>query len=444
MRIDAATGPTTRQAWWITGVLGMASYLDAAAIAGTGTALVLYQKSLGLSGGDIGALSALLTFSIAIGALVGGRLGDRFGRRRIFAVTMIMFAVGAGLLTAAPGVGFLYAGLVILGLSSGADLPVSLSMIGEAAPAGKRGQMVGSTNFLWVLGIVGVILIGIFFGALGATGARIIYGHLFVISILVLICRSGIPESAKWRQAADTRTASVAINGAASDIGALRQLAHSRFLLPVIALGLFFGIANISANTNGQFQTYVYVNVAGLDVPTASLFGLIGIGIGLASTLLFVRLVDGVGARRWMLRVAAVLAICAFVLPAAVGVTPATIITSTILFSIGGGIMGEPMYKVWSQEIIPVLFRSSVQGITIAFTRLLAAAIALVTPAIIATGATNLYWFLTGTTVIAVTIGLFWLPRFQRADDEAGISADGAVPIGGVDDGVAVKHGTAQ
>lgn len=419
-------GPTTRQAWWITVVLGMASYLDAASIAGTGTALVLYQKALGLTGDDIGRLSAMLTLSIAIGALVGGRLGDRFGRRRVFAVTMVLLAAGALLLTLAISPAFIYVGLVLLGLSSGADLPVSLSMIGEAAPDDKRGAMIGFTNFLWIFGIVGVILIGIFFGSLGATGARIIYGHILVIAIVVLILRAGIPESAKWRRAEETRTDAIGAVDAV-DIGALRRLFGSRFVLPVIGLGLFFAIANISANTNGQFQTYVYVNVAGLDVPTASLFGLISIAVGLASVLVFMRLVDKVRARRVMLWVAAVMALAAFLVPATLGVGAATIIASTILFSLGGGIMGEPMYKVWSQEIIPVLFRSSVQGITIAFTRLVAAGVALFTPAIIATGATNLYWFLTGTTLVAVLLGLFWLPRFSRADDAAGIDRTGSV-----------------
>ncbi|MBT2501698.1 MFS transporter [Curtobacterium sp. ISL-83] len=420
----------------------MASYLDAAAIAGTGTALVLYQKPLGLSGGDIGLLSALLTFSIAIGALVGGRLGDRFGRRRVFALTMILFALGALLLTLALTPSFIYIGLVVLGLASGADLPVSLSMIGEAAPAARRGQMIGLSHGLWVVGIVATILIGISFGALGETGARVIYAHLLVVSILVLIFRAGIPESAKWKRAEDTRTASIAVGGG-TDIGALKQLLSSRFIVPVVALGLFFAIANISANTNGQFQTYVYVNVAGLDVPTASLFGLISIGVGFVSLFMFMRLVDGERTRQFMLWGAALLATVGFLLPAVLGVHAGTIITSTILYSVGGGIIGEPMYKVWSQEIIPVLFRSSVQGVTIAFTRTIAAVVALVTPAIIATGATNLYWFLTGTTVVAAALGLFWLPRFRRADDEAGIDETGSVAIHAAPSTSSVIPGTA-
>ena len=63
--------------WYIGVVSGMASYIDSAAIVSNGTALVIYQKTLGITALEIGMLSGLLTLSIAAGAFGGGRLGDR-------------------------------------------------------------------------------------------------------------------------------------------------------------------------------------------------------------------------------------------------------------------------------------------------------------------------------------------------------------------------------
>ena len=66
-----------RSAWRVAILAGMASYLDAGSIITSGGALVLYKNHFGITLGQIGELSAMLTFLFAIGALIGGRLGDR-------------------------------------------------------------------------------------------------------------------------------------------------------------------------------------------------------------------------------------------------------------------------------------------------------------------------------------------------------------------------------
>lgn len=124
MRPDHSS-PSTAHPWWVALICGMASYIDSAAIVSSGTALVLYQHSIGITEGQIGALSATLTLSIAVGALTGGRLGDRYGRRRVFLTTMAMIVIGSALLVLAPGFAMLMVGMMLVGLGSGADLPVS-------------------------------------------------------------------------------------------------------------------------------------------------------------------------------------------------------------------------------------------------------------------------------------------------------------------------------
>ena len=89
--------------WFRTTAAGMASYLDAAAIISTGTALALYVGPLGISDAQFGQYSAILTFMIAVGALIGGRLGDLYGRRRVFLATMALYTVGAIVMAAATG-----------------------------------------------------------------------------------------------------------------------------------------------------------------------------------------------------------------------------------------------------------------------------------------------------------------------------------------------------
>lgn len=68
--------------WYIGTVSGMASYIDSAAIVSSGTALVIYSKTIGVTAGQIGIFSGVLTLCIALGAFFGGRLGDMFGRKK--------------------------------------------------------------------------------------------------------------------------------------------------------------------------------------------------------------------------------------------------------------------------------------------------------------------------------------------------------------------------
>ncbi|WP_237932689.1 MFS transporter, partial [Buttiauxella sp. S19-1] len=139
--------------WYVGVVSGMASYIDSAAIVSNGTALVIYQKAIGITSADIGVLSGVLTLCIAIGAFLGGRLGDRLGRRKVFIATMAMIVLGSLMLAFGEVFVVLLAGTMFVGLATGADLPVSLATIAEAANDNNRGKIIGLSNLLWLVGI---------------------------------------------------------------------------------------------------------------------------------------------------------------------------------------------------------------------------------------------------------------------------------------------------
>lgn len=421
--MSAAPGatPKSRSPWWVAVVAGMASFLDAGAIVATGTALVLYQDLFSLTGGDIARLSALLTVMIAIGAFVGGRLGDRYGRRRVFTLTMILYIVGAALLTGAVDASMLYIGLTLVGLAAGADLPVSLAMIAETASDAQRGRMVSFTHVLWVAGILAPTTVAIFVGDLGATGARVLYGMLLVVAAVVLVLRTGLPESKEWKHANDVRTGVIRTDGTVvSQDASIRDLFRSRYILPLVALGLFFSIGNITANTLGQFNTYLYVNAAGSSVSTASTISLASYAFNLLAMFFVVRFI-GTRYRMVVFAAGAIITLFAYGIPAAVGVSLATLIALSFLSALGGPMAGEPIFKVWSQELFPTLYRGTAQGIMIAFTRLVAAGVALFTPGLIDLGARTLFVLLVCTTLVAVCIGFFWIPRLPKAEGLTGL-----------------------
>ena len=72
-------------------------------------------------------------FGAAIGALIGGRLSDKYGRKFIYTYNLLIYIVGALFIIFAMNFPMLLAGFLIMGLSVGAGVPASWSYIAEMA-----------------------------------------------------------------------------------------------------------------------------------------------------------------------------------------------------------------------------------------------------------------------------------------------------------------------
>lgn len=394
--------------WHVGVVSGMASYIDAAAIVSSGIALVIYQHTIGLGADQIGILSATLTFCIAIGALVGGRLGDRFGRRSVFMVTMAMIVVGSALLVFTTSFAMLFVGTVLVGLGTGADLPVSLATIGEACDDRNRGKIIGLSNLLWVGGIIGTIAIASVAGGLGRLGGQIMLGQVGVIAFVLFFLRIGIPESASWAQARDERRAGVQTIRA--DKVAFRDLMGAQYRRPFLALMGFYCLVNLAANTGGQFGTYLAVNVVGISVELNSQIGLAMFPVGLIAGLWFMKIVDTQRRMNYFALGAVVYAL-GFILPVVFGFNLATLIVMQLCQGVGGAFAFEGILKVWMQESFPTLLRSQAQGYIIAIARFAAGALALVTPRLMGAGPQVLYAGLSLLVVVGLLIAWFTFRR---------------------------------
>lgn len=413
--------------WKVATLAGMASYLDAGAIVTNGGALVLY-KGLGVTDQQISQLSAILTFMFAFGALFGGRLGDRFGRRKVFTVTMVGLCLGTAIMAAAPNVGLLYLGIPLLGFAIGADLPVSMAMISEEAPTGAKGKLVAFSHVLWMLAIATVMLLQVFVGDLGVTGGRIMWLHLTIVALVVLILRSTMPESAEWQRARERAMShETSDQGNELEVVTLRQLFSKPFVFPLIGLALFYGIVNLSANTGGQFSTLLYTEFAGLTVSQAGLVGLVGLGVGLVMSFGFMRIID-TKYRYVFFLVGGIIYTLAQALPLIFGVHAWSLVGWSVLSAVGGMFAGEPMWKIWSQELFPTLLRSTSQGFTTFFTRILAALMALVTASLMAAGSAVLFAILTAAVAFTTLLGWFWLRRMPKGEDVEAALAAGATP----------------
>ncbi|MFE7275773.1 MFS transporter [Streptomyces sp. NPDC057623] len=405
----------TRSPWKTAILAGMASYLDAAALVTSGIAIGgYYAGPLQLGAGTIASLLGLQTLAFAAGALFGGRLGDRFGRRKVFTLSLVLYAAGVLLLLVAGGPALLYAGVIATGLAIGADLPVSLALVNEEAPPGKKGTMVVFSGMLWLAGIVVVLGLSSFMGAQGILGGRILFAHLLVVAVVVVLLRLTLRESAEWaaaRRAADARPTAVSET---NEFSGVRDLFRAPTVYALLATGLYYATWNLGANTLGQFGTFLWTALANGEVAQFSQLTLLGLPIGFLAGLLFMRVVDRPARHAWFAAGTALIVI-AWLLPALLGPSRFTLVAVMLISGLGNSFAGESIYKVWSQELFPTLLRATAQGVTMAFTRAVAGFAALGTPAF-ALGHTQLFFgLLLALMLVAALIGLVWVPHLPKA-----------------------------
>ena len=98
--------------------------------------------------------------SFAAGIITAAALGDRFGRRTVFHVGLLLFTVASALCALAPNLPDLVAARAVQGLGAAAVMPLSLTILTAAFPAERRGLIVGVYGGLAGLAVAAGPLIG--------------------------------------------------------------------------------------------------------------------------------------------------------------------------------------------------------------------------------------------------------------------------------------------
>lgn len=389
---------------WFTATLGgMASYLDGATIVTVGMTSVILQKQFHMSSWSVGALNSVLMFMFATGAVIGGRLGDLLGRRKVYAVDLVVYAAGVVTVLCAPNQTVLFVGVIITGLAMGADVPTSLALMAEEARAGRQSSTVAYAQTLWLAGVAVVQILGYFVGNLGLTGSRILFAHLLVVSVIVWILRRGVPESADWQRSRDIPL----------ERRDLRAVFRKPYGVGLLATGLYFVVSGIMPNTVGQFGAFLVVNLGHSTVQVFSLIGWATMVVGIGVALLFQRLADS-PVRRTLLVIGLVSLAAGPVVAVLGNFSLGALVVLFIANTIAGTWAGEGLYKVWSQEIFPTRIRSTAQGLTFGAARYAMAVFGLFTPTLVQGRPTLFMGILVALGIVATVVGLLWLPRLPR------------------------------
>lgn len=136
-----------------------------------------------------------------VGALLGGWLSDKIGRRVMFLATMIMFIIFAIVQAFVTSVGWLVIVRLILGIPLGSDISNGYTYIMDSMPKGKREVMGNRWQFMFAVGEVltlAVIAVFLIIDLPHELVWRVTLGLGAVPALIILLLRHDLPETAVW------------------------------------------------------------------------------------------------------------------------------------------------------------------------------------------------------------------------------------------------------
>ena len=153
-------------------------------------------REFGLDPTRTGLIASAGFVGMFLGAAVSGRLADRYGRRNVFQVTLIVFSIGSLLSAAAPSFELLLAARVVTGLGLGGELPVVSTLVSEYAPRASRGRFIVLLESFWAYGTIlaGVVALLV----LPAFGWRAAFLVGALPALYVAYLRRALPESPRY------------------------------------------------------------------------------------------------------------------------------------------------------------------------------------------------------------------------------------------------------
>ena len=283
-------------------------------------ALIFIKREFGLTTTDEEIVVSGVLLGATLGAIVGGKAADLFGRRRVLLVTAAIFGIGALASAVAPSPTVLIVSRVVLGLAIGlasTNVPVYLS---EVAPPHARGWVVSLFQLAVTIGIVVAYLTDYAFASV--EGWRWMLGLAVAPALVFGTGMFFLPETPRWlirggqhdvahrvlvriRELADV---DIEIEEIKASLAQQTEGGHWTDLLrrqarPALIIGL--GLAVFQQITG--INTVIYyapkiLQAAGFNSASGAILATVGVGIvNVGMTIIAMFLVDRAGRRPLLL-----------------------------------------------------------------------------------------------------------------------------------------------
>ncbi len=180
--------------------LGITWILDAFEVVIVSVVLKSMSKSLGLTTFESSWLVSSFLLGALFGAFIFGYLADKYGRKKIFFITLLLYSLGTFLTGFANSFEVAILFRFITGLGLGGEFSAIHSAIDEFVPSRFRGRVDGFITASWNLGSVFASLTGLYLLSNLPEDKAWRYAFLFggILALLIVFLRLFIPESPRW------------------------------------------------------------------------------------------------------------------------------------------------------------------------------------------------------------------------------------------------------
>jgi sugar porter (SP) family MFS transporter len=182
--------------WKVSFIAGLGGILygyDVGIIAG---ALNFLRNTFNLSTGMKEIVVSVVPMGTMVGAIAGGTIADRIGRRKTLMWGGVLFIVGSIVAALSPNVTTLIFARAMLGIAIGFTSVTAPVYISELAPPQSRGVLIGLYQFALTTGIALADLVGFWFAAQQGWQAMFALGAIPAVVFLALVFT--VPESPRW------------------------------------------------------------------------------------------------------------------------------------------------------------------------------------------------------------------------------------------------------
>ena len=283
-------------------------------------AIPFLQQDFGISDGSVEFITTAGLIGAIIGALIGGSITDRLGRRKVLMASGVVFAIGALWSGFSTSTGSLVAARLFLGIAIGTSSFAVPLYIAEISPTKVRGTLVSLFQLMITIGI----LVSYFSDFLFANDAdpscwRPMFYVGVIPALILLVGMFFMPESPRWLFSRGLRDEAMAVlvrtegeqagEVAASIVGEIendkkntstwKDLFRKEWKYPlIIAIGIMFIQQFVGINTVMYYSPKIF-RMAGFDGSVAAIGASIGVGaINVVATLLSAYFVDRIGRRK--------------------------------------------------------------------------------------------------------------------------------------------------